>query len=562
MCAKEGNIVSNEKKPLNKKLIVMIAVVLAVVIIVSVVLVVKNKREKDEETATETKTIAETTVSDIGENTINQEKITTTKQVVTEKQKVLNTDFALYIKDNYLFLTAYPTGKTIRLAKNTEKLSYYTAISQKKDKIYYLDEVKEIDYDTLGTLYYRDLKNLDKAPVKIAENVDYFDLLEDGSLAYYVGKSDNNTLYWTDLNETERIGNNVHDFKYSEKHKTFFYRNGALYSKRLGEKAEKLHDDVWSFKLLDNDESCYFYVFEGDSSLTLYKKTFGKDKIKIDSGVYSDHFMYRDVFCADGCGYYYKGENIYYYNGKTPRLISKDGSMCATTYNVTSMLYTESSKTYIALGDKVLDITNIVGEDKEDSACDLKVRKNGEIYIFNILMDNYDMNKAELYTCTYDAKSDRLVKGELLLDEIYIYNSIVLGGEEHFITWKNIKDDFCSAENYEQMSRTGDLYVGAELISKAVNIYRIHFDTKTQTSLYFTDWNTSTKEGTLKINNKNGEKIIAKDVSYFQFTTEGNVIYLKGDRLYMYSKGKSIELVKGVDSLWPFYHSHSCVSLM
>lgn len=552
-----------EKKTVNKKLIAIIAVVLAIVIAVSVVLVVKNKSTKEEETTTETKTI----VSEIGATTLNTEEKTTDKQSVTEKQKVLNTDYALYIKNKKIFLSAYPSGETVQLTKSDfEDSDYFTCIAEKQEKIFYLDEIDEENPNTIGNLYYRDLKNLSKPPVKLAENVSSYYLLDDETLAYYVGKNLEKTLYWTDLNKTEKIGDKVNDFKYSEKNKTFFYSDGALYCKRLGGKSEKLHDDVWSFKLLDNDESCYFYVSEGNSSLTIYKKTVGEDPVKIDSGVDSEEFMYREVFCADGCGYYSKGEELYYYNGKISKLISETGMKRSATNEITAILYTESSKVYVALGDEIFDVTRIVGEDRDGFAYDLKVRKDGEIYVFNIKKVNYDTGKAELYTCPYDIENGRLVKYGLLLDDIYAYHDFALGGEKYFLSCKNLKDDLSDDGTHNQWSaipaRTGDLYLAGELISKAVNIYRVHFDEKTQTVCYFTDWNTSTRSGTLKIYNGGKEKVLAKNVSFFQFTDSGNVIYLKESTLYIYSNGKTTELEKSVDSLPSYYHSHCCVSFM
>jgi hypothetical protein len=134
-----------------------------------------------------------------------------------------------------------------------------------------------------------------------------------------------------------------------------------------------------------------------------------------------------------------------------------------------------------------------------------------------------------------------------------LYNTDVNASRMSFIS-----DEFVYFKDYNEETSRGELYIGKEKVDFDVYVYDVKYNEEKNQLLYFTDWNSEKKNGTLKSYSKGKTTKIGDEISQFEFSSEGKILYLydysttykKGD-LYIYNKGKATKLDMDVSCIVP-----------
>ncbi|NLK39123.1 MAG: zinc ribbon domain-containing protein [Clostridiales bacterium] len=207
-------------------------------------------------------------------------------------------NYALYIKDREIFLTATSKAKPWQLtdrlidvgrfdnsdfAEYAEFFGNFIQLSNDGKRIFYIDRLNTSG-SSGATLYYRNVKNPDQEPVRIDSEVYYYSVSKSGKLITYI-KGEEMSLYQHNLKDKEKIASEIENFEVSDDGKRLYYYNseGDLYYKQNGKDKEKIDSNISTvFYISDNFNTLYYEKEE-----SLYKKTLGKDKEKIDSDVFS-----------------------------------------------------------------------------------------------------------------------------------------------------------------------------------------------------------------------------------------------------------------------------------
>lgn len=204
------------------------------------------------------------------------------------------TDYMLYVKDNQIVLNSGSKEQivtnglfTINLGNSNsqvaETMSMYIAQSSDGKRLFYPDRIGfDSSFGSGLPLYYRNVSNMKKDPVRLDTDVRIYAINPAGSKVIYM-KSDGG-LYIHDLEEKEKIANNVYGFVVSEDLKTVIYQNNenALYLWRSGEEVEKLAADIQSLEYITKDLTTVYYKKDA----TLYKQVIGQEeRIKIAENV-------------------------------------------------------------------------------------------------------------------------------------------------------------------------------------------------------------------------------------------------------------------------------------
>ncbi len=538
----------------GKKIIIIVTAVL--VVLVAAVLVVLNimNKKSDEEKEEET--------------TVHYE------DAYSEEENV-NTDVAFYIKDNNVFMTVYPLGKSVQLTKNVfdissyqNSLKEYVCLSEDGKKVFYIDETAVGYYgDVSGTLYYKDVDNINGEAVKIAEKVKSFRVLSDkhsDSVAYIAGPS--KTLYFSDLQESTEVAPYVDEYEFSPEHEAFFYSAyTALFYKEKGEAAEKIADNVWKFDVVEEGETCYFYKHEYNPlarTVTVYKKTVGMSVERITTGVLTDDVLSRKIFFETGDAYYIKSvtdkltmvatDVLCYYDAYSETIISQKPSGVNTASNTAAAVYLSEEKVCLAVYDEVYDITTHIGSYSDD--CDFEIA-TAEDGIYMIKKNNNALGTYDLYRIAIEGGV--ISETELFDGGISKNNSFPVDAVNNLIYFKNLQGTgLQEAIPYEDQSRYGDLYFNKELIDAAVDVYRVFFNEEHNCLCYFTNWNQAEEKGTLRCYNGEEAVTIADGVSKYQITDDGNVLFVKNNELFIFDDGKTVSLETSIGDVPEFYHSN------
>lgn len=241
-------------------------------------------------------------------------------------------NYSLYIKDGEMFYSEMPNSKkplevtsdlysgasNYDLSRLANKLGAFAHLSADGKRLFYVDKI-----DDGATLYYRDVTNPKKDPVKIASDIsDYYTVNEKCTLVTYI--KDGN-LYQHNLKEQTKIASDVSNFVTSADGKTLVYLvsddgEGILYKKSGSKDAVKISSDVSEIVYADEKLNTIYFMkgasggevsAEGAES-PLYKKSGNKDPEKIASNVtkivgnyiYEDGSLYYTVANEDALTYW------------------------------------------------------------------------------------------------------------------------------------------------------------------------------------------------------------------------------------------------------------------
>ncbi|MBQ7957871.1 MAG: hypothetical protein IJ279_07515 [Clostridia bacterium] len=545
---------------LNKKTIAILTAVL--VVIVAAVIVIASTlsgRSDDEEEVTE-----ETTLN------VYNESI----------EDVKANDTAFFIKDNSLYMSVYPDGGTVQLLSGIEDVQSadsamdgYIKLSENGKKVFYLDNIGKTGKE-YGTLYCKSTDNLKEKAVKIAENVSEFSVLNDkhaDSVAYLEGVAD--TLYYSDTKENKKIAQYVYSYQYAPEHEAFYYNSlKGLFYKEIGSKSEKIADDVWYTREADDGESCIFVKKEYSTSgkrASVYKKTVGMSVEQIVVNVNAEPFENTNVFYEDGSAYYLKyvkekGSNaekkyFCYHDGYVETTIAENMVSYRCNENSPVAIYFDDAlKTYLVDEGETTDITGIVGTEDQNTTIGLKEYDDGAVIVSKT---NLLTNMREYYRIVIE--DGEVTESELYDSGIADDSGFSLNEESVNLYYKNLQqvavDRTLSAEEH---SRLGDLYVNKQLVAQGAEVYRVSYNEDFNRICYYTNWNAQTKKGTLNLYDDEEIITVADNVSAYQITDKGNVLFVSDGGLYVYSDGKTTQLESGNISLSFVYHPHTHLNYM
>lgn len=172
----------------------------------------------------------------------------------------------------------------------------YAITITKDNKVFYPDRVTESG----ASLYYRDLKNPEKEPVKIDSEVWAYSVNDAGNLVTYV-KGDDDTLYQHNLEEKDKLATEIRDYYITEDGKkvAWITAEGDVYIKVGDEDKEKLASDINYIEYFSDDLTTLYYVKEN----SLYFQKYGEDRVKVASD-----YNYLVSVYPSGEVYYVKGD--------------------------------------------------------------------------------------------------------------------------------------------------------------------------------------------------------------------------------------------------------------
>lgn len=525
-------------------------------------------------------------------------------------------NYSLYIKDSEMFYSEMPKGKdpvevTSRLysgASNYElsriayQLGAWAHMSADGKKLFYVDKL-----DDGATLYYRDVTNPKKEPVKIASDISgTYSVNEKSTLVTYI--KDGN-LYQHNLKEQTKIASDVSDFVTSADGKTLVYLVsdegvGILYKKAGSKDAVKISGDV--SEIVYADEKLNTILFEKDGSL--YKKSGNADPEKIASdvqeivgnNVYEDGSLYYTVADEDTLTYwdfinddlqsdssydYYRNilkertadvtlATLYYYNGKESAKVAENvigttgGSQEAPLIAYYSLEDGELPKLkFSAVVEDYysFDFSDEITADLQDNAQYALCSKTAsavisleDIYRIQISPDaktvyvhtEYDdEGENPDYTTTLyklTVSGSKIKKTEKADEDVCVRYSYFRNGV--YIYFKDVKD-------YK-----GELYMNGKKVDDDAYVYSVNYSEKTKSLLYYVDWNSEKERGTLKKYNGKKATLIKDDVHSYLFTPAGEVLFLydysvdsyRGE-LWILNGSKTAKLDDDVVAIIPVY---------
>lgn len=503
-------------------------------------------------------------------------------------------NYALYIKDGEMFYSEMPKGKnplevTSRLysgASNYElsrianELGAFAHLSADGKRLFYVDKI-----DDGATLYYRDITNPKKEPVKIASDIsDYYTVNEKSTLVTYI--KDGN-LYQHNLKEQTKIASDVSDFVTSADGKTLVYLvsddgEGILYKKSGSKDAVKISSDVSEIVYADEKLNTIYFLkgaSGGEASAEgaetpLYKKSGNKDPEKIASDVkkivgnyiYEDGSMYYTVANEDTLTYWdfinddlqSDSSNDYYRE-----------SLKENTADLTLVtLYYYNGKESAKVAENVIGTT---GGSKDEPLIAYYSLKDGELPKFKfstVVEDYYSFNFSDKITEAVKdnaqyALCSKTASAVIALEDIYkiqispdaktVYvhteyddegenpdytttlNKLTVSGSKIKKTEK-VDEDVCVGYSYfrdgvyvyfkDVKDYKGELYMNGKKVDDDAYVYAISYSKESKSLLYFVDWNSDKERGTLKKYNGKKATLVKDDVHDYLFTPKGEVLFL------------------------------------
>ena len=480
-----------------------------------------------------------------------------------------------YIKDREILLNDFskeaPYELTSRLVSDSDvynedladaayKLS--VRVDEKMTKAIYVDRISDDNW----SLYLRDLKKLDKDPVKIDSGITRYyvnDKLD--QIIYLKGDS----LYRSDMKEKEKIASDVSSFFVSEDMKIIYYLNkeNDVYLIQDGQEKEKVATAV-SSRYFSDDFKTLYYLTE-DS--TLYKKAIGEDKEKIARDVYNVYvdqngvyfygnpnrditdYIVNDMEDMEDWESYFEGEtfssfaSLYYYNGKETMTVSEAATVYTWDYSSEkiTMVYRECNpsdipsvslseivdayyeEAYYSLSSAAWDMLYEMQKDVDVTYCLLTEGQSIDLGLENathfdiapdgsslLYLQDYDfeIDCGDLYEIEISGgkiKAPELVENDVFMS-VYMEDGILL-------CWKDCDFD----EN------TADLYIDGECVDYDVPLGRdVGYDKDTKTFYYMVDYDEDRECGTLKCYKSKKPETVADDVIQFTILGDGRIMYL------------------------------------
>lgn len=457
-----------------------------------------------------------------------------------------------------------------------------------------------------GALYQYSVKKQETE--KIASDVKNYRVSPDGKRIFFL-TSDGGLYYYISGKDKVKVESDLTEmFATPDKELSaaYYVKEGSLYKVEIGEEKEKIASDVDSVYRGNADGDIYFlkvtsttnsildYIVDDmkatDDAMTQPVAPDRPYRYEYDTqeeydAAYEQYEKDYDAYSLAWDEYYEKQRRdniretlketqyvmesytLYYYDGEEVVEVIKDFSH--------SLASSSSSNTWVI---SAVDMTKFV-----------KVKLSEITYAggAEYLVDDAIENAGNVYVCHEDkvtalqienARNFRInsegtelfyltnVSGETAKGDLYrikikkgkpsdpeLYNTDVNTTNMSFVS-----DKFIYFKDYSEETSRGELYIGKEKVDFDVYVYDVKYNEEKNQLIYFTDWNSEKKNGTLKSYSKGKTTKIGDEISQFEFSSEGKILYLydysttykKGD-LYIYNKGKATKLDMDVSCIVP-----------
>ena len=474
---------------------------------------------------------------------------------------------ALYLKEDEIYYSALknkePLQVTSRFTEDGYRsyyASYYTAYSEDGKLLFYPDKLESGGFK----LYYRNIDNPKKDPIKIDSDIDEFQVNEAATLVTYLKDNGDLVQYNLKKDDKDKLASEVEWWRVSEDGKIIFFRNddNDLYVIKNGGDKEKL-DSKSRVVHVNSDFSCIYYRKDEN----LYKRSLSKnaEKEKIASdvsavlrvydtgeiyyletgtttsrGSYMDYvdedmtgltswdtaFWIRETLSEDSPSL--TVSSLYYFDGKKATLLTDEYIDYKTTsYDYAAVaFYTaggkiektklseiESSWDFETMIDKQLksgEMFLAVGAtlsslDEYENPTSFTFEDEKTVYFIH---DEDDDSQGDLVKLTLNG--GLIKKDETVQSDVYSY--WILDGKVLYFT---------DVKGY-----TGDMYLGGKRIAYDVKLYPIDYSEDTKALSFYTDWDDRDECGTLNI--YKGGKItkIADEVADYFVLPDGSILFL------------------------------------
>lgn len=409
-------------------------------------------------------------------------------------------------------------------------------VSGKKEKLteyvgeyYFSKDGKKICFtDEHGDLY---IKAKNKEAQKIAENVHYIDYFNEDFTKFVYGKDGN--LYLYHAGKEEKIADDIITLG--------FFENGEGYyltDRKMVPWEELIEDDVASnspkkeyVKAL-NEEGAYEY---GWSVNTLWYFDGEKSHKLTDRYLWFLQSIMPDVAMS---GWLPQDRAQIFFREHDAKSFQKIKlSQLQDEYELLDKIFEEyqrSAAFFVAIKDRVMSIPGVVAEN-------VSIDPTGSKLYFFKNPDESDL-KGDLYKI--ELSEDAVSEPIFVADNVSLTRKNVLsdGTEIYF----KFKDEF-----------VGDLYINGKKTDEDVDMYRLDYDEKTKTLMYFTNWNRGIDHGDLKTCVNGENKFIANNVYDAYFTDSGKVLYLtntevdreENNKLFVYNGEKSERIAQNIQQM-------------
>lgn len=487
-------------------------------------------------------------------------------------------DGALYLKEGELYYSDFSKKAPYEISKDLledadswtlQSYAYEIAetihVTEDGKTMFYMDK---LSYDGTGTLYWRSLTNLKKEAEKIAAGVSKYSVSENGKLVTYLKSG---TLYQYDMKEETKLAKDVETYSVSEDGKIIYYRNDEYtwYVAKDGE-SEKIGTDI-SIEYVTEDYTTVYYMNDNK----LYRKTIGKDKEKLLSGIEgisevnedgtfyystSEEIPLSEFFVEDTDEYVdlmetLAEESLYFYelgyfDGKDGTVIGEncieadeltwaEGTMVlynqydistAGSIGLTKLVeyYYDSDHYYIADAAEDMIMEQLLETEvwylasngttsvlDLEAIYDLSLSEDGKT-LYALCAVDEEKEEGTLYKVTISG--DKVKSVEEADDEVYseraLYFASYYGSEysQYFVYYKDVKDD------------KGDLYANGEMVDSDVYVRNtVRYNHAKKSLVYYVDYSYDKSEGLLKTWDGKKAVEICDDVHYYEITDGGDV---------------------------------------
>ncbi len=471
-------------------------------------------------------------------------------------------NYSLYIKDGELLYYGMQ-GEPWQVADDMySAYGYFNLVSNDRDKIFFQQD---------GDLYYREI-NSKNEPTELGTHVSSYTVSRDGKRVAF--KNTESSLYIHDFKERTKIDSEVSSIIGCSEN-----LNKIVYTKNYiqnclgdikfdlylydGKETVRLETDV-SYANVSNDLSVVYYQKNNDlysQSGTNSSKIIAEDISQIIA-VYESGEVYYAKNDKQDEGWRVKPMSVYYYDGKKSLLVAEKISSALPISPDTPILAYSIDAAYnanfVPQQDDLLSYYIAVKDNSSsvDGWYDFVTSPDGKsIYYLEKERDDdaFVEQQAEHDLYKIDVLGNKIGEPKLYDTDVSLYSGIHI--EEDGTVWYFKDYTFGYATLYKDKKK----------IESNVDPLSTSYCSDSKTLAYYVDQNTDVQgytSGTLyfSLNGKMPVKV-AEDVYHFQFTPDGQMLYLKdrseqsgeGD-LYLnkFSK-KSEHIDEDVSELLPVY---------
>lgn len=446
-----------------------------------------------------------------------------------------------------------------------------------------------------GDLYSYNLKKSDKS--KISGDVSNFEVSDDGKKVYYL--NDEDELYvWKLGKDKEKIDSDVTKVCYNtDDLKTIYYmKEDSFYKKTEGKDKEKIASNVSAVLQVYDSGAAYYikdnsgsqsisdfivddmaeedlntkepewpaypsrYSYYSESAYNAAVAEYNKAKEEYDEKYQQyQEKLSRDKMrnaLEDDVSFNLEQYELFYFDGKDEEKIT-EGFMGRYLYNTASdaevivytALDTESfEKVKLSKFENIYDLESTITTELLQSANHYVAAgakasvidvEEGQNFVLNakgdrvLFVSDVDSEKQRGDLYVVKINNGKVSAPELYDSDVYTGTGVYFTGSEHIRYFKDYDEE------------NGDLYVDKKQADYDVYRYNLRYDKDNDKFYYYTDYDTSKQEGTLKVYKNGKSEKIADDVTKYELV-DGNVYYLseysqksyKGE-LYCYSGKKA-----------------------